>query len=264
LEVSRHSKLTGSGVIMGVVTNRGWFWPSAITIQSNLVLDSTSELTFSIAGAPGFPQNGSLVVSGGVSLAGNLGISVNPGVTLSNVQSFVLIQYESIADSFSNIVFGQRLLTDDRLASFQIDNTGTAIIATNFQSEDLDGDGIQDAWAMQHFGISPLLPGTGTNNLDGDWDGDGLSNRNEFLLGTDPNDPSSCLLIQLELAGQGGVIVHFPYLPDYSYHISTSDDLVNWTDTLIEDFRFDSNGLAVWSDTSTATIGKRFYRLLVQ
>ncbi|MDD5138739.1 MAG: hypothetical protein PHY43_00590 [Verrucomicrobiales bacterium] len=264
LEVRRYSRLTGSGAIIGAVTNRGALWPSVITIQSNLVMDSTSELAFSIAGAPGFPQNSSLVVTGSVSLAGSLEISINPGVTLSNSQSFVLIQYGSIASAFSNIVFGQRLLTSDGLASFRIDDTGAAIIATAFQSEDLDGDGIQDAWAMQHFGISPLLPGTGTNDLDGDWDGDGLNNHNEFLLGTDPNDPASGLFVQLEMTGQSGVNVHFPYLPNRSYHMRTSDDLLNWTDTLIEDFRFDSIGLAVWSDTSTTTMGKQFYQLLVQ
>jgi hypothetical protein len=262
--VRHYSRLTGSGVIIGAVTNRGTLCPSTITIRSNLVLNSTSELAFSIAGVPGFPQNSSLVVTGSVSLAGNLGISIDPGVTLSNSQSFVLIQYGSIASAFSNIVFGQRLLTSNRLASFRIDDTGTAIIATDFQSEDLDGDGIQDAWAMQHFGISPLLAGTGKNDLGGDWDGDGLSNRNEFLLGTDPNDPSSCLFVQLEMAGQSGVNVHFPYLPNHSCHMRTSDDLLNWTDTLIEDFLFDSNGLAVWSDTNIAGSTQRFFRLLVQ
>ena len=264
LEVRPYSRLTGSGVIIGAVTNRGALWPSAITIRSNLVLNSTSELAFSIAGVPGFPQNSSLIVTGSVSLAGNLGISITPGVTLANSQSFVLIQYGSVASAFSNLVFGQRLLTSNRLASFRIDNTGTAIIATGFLSEDLDGDGIQDAWAMQHFGISPLLPGTGTNNLDGDWDGDGLSNRNEFLLGTDPNDPASGLFVQIEMTGRSGLNVHFPYLPNRSYHMRTSDDLSNWTDTLIEDFLFDSNGLAVWSDTGTAVAPQRFFRLLVQ
>ena len=246
------------------MTNRGSIWPSTITIQSNLVLDTSSELAFSIAGAPGVPQNSCLVVTGSVSLAGNLKISITPGATISNSQSFLLIQSGSIASNFSNIVFGQRLLTSDRLASFRIDNTGTAIIATDFLSEDLDGDGIQDAWAMKHFGFSPLLLGTGTIGLDGDADGDGLSNRNEFLLGTDPNDLSSGLFVQLEVSGQNGVNVHYPYLPNRLYHMRMSDDLLNWSDVPIEDFSFDSNGLAVWSDTSAVVATQRFFRLLVQ
>lgn len=264
LEVSRYSRLIGSGVIIGAVTNRGSFWPSTITIRNNLVLDSTSELSFTIAGGPGFPQNSSLVATGSVSLAGNLEISINPGVTLSDSQSFVLIQYGSIASSFSNIDFGQRLLTRDRLASFRIDDTGAEIIATGFRAEDLDGDGIQDAWAMRHFGISPLLRGTGASDLDGDWDADGLSNRNEFLLGTDPNDPSSGLFLQLEITGQGGVNAHFPYLLSRSYHMRISDDALNWTDVPIEDLSFDSNRLAVWSDTSIERAIQRFFQLVVQ
>lgn len=264
LDVRRHSRLTGSGVIFGAVTNRGSFWPSNFIIQSNLALDSTSKLAFSIAGAPGIPENSSLVVAGVVSLAGNLEISIHPGVTPFNSQRFTLMQYGSITSAFANVAFGQRLLTMDRLASFRIDDTGSAIIATDFQSEDLDGDGIQDAWATQHLGMSPLSPGTMTNDLDGDRDGDGLSNRNEFLFNTDPTDPSSCLLVQLGMLLQGGATVHFPHLPGRSYHMLTSDDMLNWTDVLIEEFSFDANGLAVWNDSSKVVAAHRFFRLLVQ
>jgi hypothetical protein len=70
--------------------------------------------------------------------------------------------------------------------------------------------------------------------------------------------------VQLEKAGQGGVNVHFPYVPNRAYHMRISDDLLNWSDVLIEDFSFDVNGLAVWNDLGSAPSGKRFYQLLVQ
>ena len=44
-----------------------------------------------------------------------------------------------------------------------------------------------------------------------------LSNRNEFLVGTHPNDPSSALCVQLERTSQGSISIHFPYLPNLSY-----------------------------------------------
>jgi T5SS/PEP-CTERM-associated repeat protein len=260
LEVLPYSRITGSGTIVGPLTNRGALWPSVITVRSNLVLDPSSEMAFSIAGPPGALGNSLLVVTANADLAGNLRISVNPGATPSGAQIFVLIQYGSMASAFSNFAFGQRLLTSNRLASFRIDNTGAAIVATDFRSEDLDGDGIQDAWALQQFGMSPLPPGTATNGLAGDWDGDGITNRDEFLFGSDPKDPR--LLIRLEMTRQNQVTIHFPYWPQRSYHIAFSDDLLAWTQTQIDDFPFDNMGLAVWGDTSIPKPSKRFYRLL--
>ncbi|MFW5988729.1 MAG: Ig-like domain-containing protein, partial [Desulfosudaceae bacterium] len=54
-----------------------------------------------------------------------------------------------------------------------------AVTVTVYPHNDTDGDGLDDAWERQYFG-----------NLDrdgtGDYDGDGISDRDEFLLGLDP------------------------------------------------------------------------------
>ncbi len=52
------------------------------------------------------------------------------------------------------------------------------------EATDTDGDGMFDAWEVDH-GLNPLV-----NDANGDRDGDGTSNFQEFLTGRNPNDRS--------------------------------------------------------------------------
>jgi hypothetical protein len=59
------------------------------------------------------------------------------------------------------------------------------------QSEDLNGDGIPDAWQRHYF--SDGGPDTAA---DEDWDKDGAANRAEYIAGTDPTNSASFLHIE--------------------------------------------------------------------
>jgi hypothetical protein len=71
---------------------------------------------------------------------------------------------------------------DDKEDPFPLDPTkpGGTGNGTGNETEDLDGDGLPDAWEREHFNSTTAQDG------DGDPDTDGLSNEEEFDLGTDP------------------------------------------------------------------------------
>jgi hypothetical protein len=67
---------------------------------------------------------------------------------------------------------------------------------------DGDSDGIPDAWEVAH-GLNPSDPADASR----DDDGDGFSNLQEYLAGTDPHNASSALHITAIAVDSNGVLV---------------------------------------------------------
>ena len=78
--------------------------------------------------------------------------------------SFTLMTFASGSGAFTNVAGGTRLKTVDNLGSFLVTLTATSLVASAYLTLDADGDGIEDAWAVQQFGHSPLT--TAEKNAD--------------------------------------------------------------------------------------------------
>jgi hypothetical protein len=82
---------------------------------------------------------------------------------------------------------------------------------------DTDGDGMPDVWENAH-GTNP-----GVKDADGDPDHDGVSNYKEYLAGTDPQDGSNKLRVNISLLG--GVSVSFTARANKTYTVLYKDSL---------------------------------------
>ena len=97
---------------------------------------------------------------------------------------------------------------------------------------DRDDDGLPDAWEDTN-GIDSNDDGSINidNGPNGDPDGDGINNEQEYLAGTNPQVPDAHLFPRLFLIvnSDRSVTLDFPTVSDRRYRISWSEDLATWT-----------------------------------
>ena len=111
---------------------------------------------------------------------------------------------------------------------------------------DADGDGISDAWEMEHFEKLTL------SSVSTDADGDGVSDHREYLAGTDPLDAASHLRIVSHSHDKDNTrtSLEFTTAPNRLYAIQQGDLKDNWIDA--------GFGL-VTPESGTATTTRTFF-----
>jgi hypothetical protein len=120
---------------------------------------------------------------------------------------------------------------------------------------DSDGDGLPDEWELAN--------GFNTNDVSNaslDSDGDGMSNWQEYIAGTEPTNALSYLWVK-QTNTPGVSSVFFPAISNKTYTVQFRDNLAGapWS-SLADIVARGSNRLEVISDPTWTT--NRFYRLV--
>ncbi|MEI7938851.1 MAG: thrombospondin type 3 repeat-containing protein [Verrucomicrobiota bacterium] len=128
----------------------------------------------------------------------------------------------------------------------------------NAPCQDSDGLGLCDWWEDLYFGGIGHRPGD-------DEDGDGMTNLQEFIAGTDPNDPNSVFhFIKYSRQPLGGFEVQWNSAEGRSYTLLRSATLLPGSFSIIRSNIAGTPPMNSFLDTNTPSSGPLFYNLFIQ
>ncbi|MCX8156245.1 MAG: fibronectin type III domain-containing protein [Verrucomicrobiae bacterium] len=139
-----------------------------------------------------------------------------------------------------------------RLADGRVSPPSTLATGVTWGADE-NYDGLPDDWQARYWGPNPAAwPGGQVDS-----DGDGVSNLQEFLAGTDPRDPQSVLKLSISSSPQG-YRLNWNTQPGQVYQVQMADRLGAWSD-------YGAPRLAATNTDSVAVSGpgsSAFYRVL--
>lgn len=128
----------------------------------------------------------------------------------------------SIIHFAGDVASEQELLRVQNSINIQVENN--VLLDERLPWTDSDGDGIPDWWKLGWFGTLDVA-------ADKDYDGDGSTNLQEFLAGTNPRDPQSVFSAKLKDATADSIRMSWDSVFGRSYTIQKSSDLTGpWHD----------------------------------
>lgn len=156
--------------------------------------------------------------------------TAGPSVTLANADSAIASFTTPTVSATTDFTF--RLTVTDSSGQSA---TATVTITVYDAAADTDSDGLADGWEWLYFGD---LSQSGTD----DFDGDGLSNAQEFAAGSDPTlaEPPTATATLTALAGDGEAVLGWDAVPGavaYDLYWATTPGVTPTTGTRLADVR---------------------------
>ena len=119
---------------------------------------------------------------------------------------------------------------------------------------------VVENWRLANFGT---IANTGNAADSADPDGDGWTNAQEYISGTNPNNWSSVLKISQMVKSGNDMLLSFPTVSGKTYRVERSDTLQGpWT--TVQSNIAGTGGTVQITDTNGAAQPKRFYHVIVQ
>ncbi len=173
----------------------------------------------------------------GTAAVGNISITKNleqGAWSLSSVSSLGLVPVQTDTTpsvTLSNVPADQYVVQFSEVPYYQTPtnqtNTLSAGATVNFTGTyaflDGNGNGMADSWERDYFGSAS----TNRTALT-DTDGDGLSDYEEFMAGTNPTNAASRLNVSLTLQSNVWVRLQWPSTPAHGYRLQSTTNLVQW------------------------------------
>lgn len=160
-------------------------------------------------------------------------LTTGPGEVTFTILTGPISAINAVPAASLGLVFEDSLAT--YRASFQGLTADGEILVLNTNRDDFGsyaGDGVADEWQVDFFGLDNPLAGPLA-----DPDGDGQENRNEFLSGYDPTDPSEKLTFEILGVASGVSSLRFSkVISTTRYEVEQSIDLaqaVPWSSASI-------------------------------
>jgi hypothetical protein len=164
-------------------------------------------------------------------------------------------------DVATGLITGTPVLAGNVSVNLSATNpVGTGATALSlFAQDDFDGDGVGDVWESAH-GLDPA------NATDAglDKDGDGQSNRDEWISGTSPDDPNSRFAIAAFARVPAGIEITWNSTVGKRYRVLTRTSLTSgsWIDvTPVAVVAVGST--TTWTHLNGQMASSRFYRVEV-
>ncbi len=226
VSVTADGTLGGTGTIHCTVTvdPGGQIAPGAsagnLTVVDDVTLNGT--LNIEIGGTTAGTGYDRLQVSGNAELDGTLRATLIDGFVPGTGDVFVVLTYGTRSNTFANIDLPAPL----EGTTWDVSYGSTSVTLTAAAFTDTDGDDMDDNWETDNLGSITNSDGTA------DTDGDGLTDFDEYIVLTDPDEASSVLRISAIEPDGSKVAVLFPSVNGVFYRVDGADNAITnpWTE----------------------------------